>query len=499
MDSQIAFRTQTIEGVSWSIFSQIAFQGISYVIGIVLARILAPADYGLFGMALVFTGFTNVVNKIGLAQSLIYRQELRETHKSSAFWISLLNGLLTAAVVVLISPWVANYYQEPRVRALMVLIGVNYIVGAFGRVPNALLRRKLDFRNISLSLLIGTCGGGVVGILMAVLGFGVWSLVFSSMVSILLEVFLQWWVVDWRPKLSFDRQSVKELFGFSANLSAYQSLTYWVRNVDNLLVGKYLGSVSLGYYSRAYNFMLIPAIQVADVIGRVMWSALARIQEDKARIREILVRSIAVIALITMPMMFGAFILADKLILMLVGEKWSPVAPVFRILCGVGMLQSITSTGVWIFQATGRTDVMFRWHVLRGLVMIGAIVVGISFTSIEAVALAILIVTVAFFYFDIRIPGKIIELEFRPVLRVLFPIFISTGIMAVAVWLLDRLIPETIPVLYQVLILVGFGCLVYFLLLKLSSPKVLEESLQLSRQLFGGLVRRPKPVHEQGQ
>ena len=478
-DVKDTLRRRTLSGISWNAGAQIANQALAIVVTTILMRLLRPEDFGLLAMALVFTGFANIFSKIGIAQAIIQRKEIEEAHCSSAFWVSLLNGGLVAIAIVVITPWVANFFEEPRLLAIMPVIASIYAIGAIGRVSNALLRRRLNFRSVGLSTVLATVISGVVAIGMAFANYGLWSLVAYQWLFGFVETALQLFWARWHPTLLFSRQAIKDLLNFGMNLSAFQIFNYWTRNADNLLVGRYIGSEALGYYSRAYSLMLIPVTRVTDVLGTVMWSALARIQDDTVRVRRIVLRSVSMIGLLNFPIVLGLFVVADQAIPLVVGDQWLPAIPAFRILAAVGLLQSISSISTWIFQSQGRADLMFRWQVVKGIIAILSFALGIMIGSIEAVAASYLVVSIGFFYFDLRIAGRLITLSPGDVFVALRTVVVCAVAMAVVVWIIGLLLTTLLPSWVILGVQITVGLLLYGVLLHLLHVEAYQDLRQL--------------------
>jgi O-antigen/teichoic acid export membrane protein len=432
-------KTRTIFGISWNITSQIITSGLSVIINLILTRLLLPQDFGLLAMAQVFSGFITVLSKLGIEQSFIQMKEVDNIHHSAVFSFSLLYGTITSAVLVIGSPMVARYYNEPRLSPILFLIAFSLFINSLERLPRAVLNRKLQFQKIASGTIIGTLAGGITAVFLAVRGFGVWSLIADLVVYSSLECIIYWFLAGWRPRLDFGLKGYKDLYKYSLNLSGALIIIYWTRNADNLLIGKYFGSNALGFYSRAYLFMLLPVQQITDVIGKVVWASLARIQDDKKRVSDIVIRTVGIITLITAPLMFGAFIMADKIPLVF-GNQWIPVISPFRYLCFVGLLQSVTNSGFWIYQSLARTDIMLRWSVIKGVLAVIGFIIGIKVGSIEAVAASYLIVNAVLFYFEITVPGRLVGLSCKKVIIYILPILLSSIFMSIIVslsgWLL---------------------------------------------------------------
>lgn len=456
---------QTISGLGWTLGTQVLNQGSRFVISVVLARLLVPADFGLLGMVLVFTGFATMFSDCGFGQSLIQRLEIEERHRSSVFWLSVMIGFVLAAITAGSSPLVARLYGDPRLVPVMELIAISFPLASMSVVQRALLSREMRFRTLGLLEVVNTLIIGVAAIALALSGFGVWSLVWQQILYYVVMAVGMWWALGWRPRLILDLRAVKELFGYSANLTGFSVINYWSRNADNMLVGKYLGSAPLGIYSRAYNLMLLPLSQVTWVVAKVMFPALSKLQNDKQRVKNIYLRTVSIIGLITFPLMLGLLAVTDHFVLALYGAPWAELIPVLRIFCILGMTQAVTSTVGLIFQSQGRTDWMFWWGAFSGLLSIVGIIVGVSMRSLTAIAGCLLLVAFLLLIPNFGLAGKLISMTVREVMQSLASVALCAAVMAGAVWLLGSLLPLAWPHWACLLTQVLFGVVIYTLII----------------------------------
>lgn len=278
-------RQRTVVGVAWSGAGRLGQQGIHFVISILLARLLLPEHFGLIAMLMVFIGFASLFAEFGFAAALVYEPDLGEAEVNSTFWLNVGVGVALTAVFMLLAPAIARFYSVPELGPMGRVIAFTFTLSALGIVPGALLKRQMAFRSLALVEMAATLAAGGAAVVLALSGAGVWTLVAHSLLLALLTSALTWRVAAWRPRLSFSMAGMRSVLRFSANLFGFNMVNYWARNADNLLIGKFLGSTGLGIYNRAYALMLLPSRQLATVLGRVMFPALASIQEDHTRVR----------------------------------------------------------------------------------------------------------------------------------------------------------------------------------------------------------------------
>lgn len=484
-------KERTVTGVLWSSGARVGRQLINFSVTVVLARLLVPADFGLVAMIGVFTGFALLFVDFGLVAALVQRKTLTERHLSTAFWMNLASGLALATVVAALAPAVASFFHEPRLVELTLVLSLNFIAGSVAVVQNALLVRSMNFRRLGAIEITSTVVGGAAAIAAAVAGFGVWSLIVQLNASTGVRIMLLWAASDWRPRRFVDREAARELWGFSRNLAGSSAVSYWSRNADNLLIGRFVGASELGIYNRAYSLMLLPLDQISGVMARVMFSALSRIQDDRHRVKRAYLRSIAIIGLLSFPITTGLFVVAEPFVLTLYGTKWADVVPVLQILCVAGLMQPVATTVGWIYVSQGRTDWLFRWGLVASAAMVSAFAIGIKW-GIEGVALAYAITIYALLFFTFAIPGRLIGMRVREVFAaVRGPLSAAFG-MAGIVWIAGEMLPAGWPSAATLFAQFGIGVLVYVALVHMFALESYLELKDLVRERIRG--RAPKTL-----
>ena len=489
----MSLKQQALSGIQWSATTTIIKQLLQFTIFVILARLLLPEDFGLIGMILGITGFVGLFSELGFGAALIQRKAIDEAHLSSAFWLNVITGIILTGMVLSLAPLVARFYSEPRLKLLTMLISINFFIGSLNIVHRALLNRSMDFRRLAIIETTAATIAGTAAIILAFIGFGVWSLVWQMIISTAIGVVMMWQTSRWRPRLCLNTKAIGELFGFSGNLLGFGVFNYWVRNSDDLLIGKFIGSAALGVYSRAYSIMLMPLRQLSATVGKVMFPALSKIQDDKARVKEIYLRTICIIALIAFPMMLGLLVVADSFVLALLGYKWSEVIPLLRMFALLGMVQSIGTTVGWIYNSQGRTDLQLRWGMRAGGLLILSIVIGVLLGSIKSVALCYVVMSgVILVYPNFAIPGKLINLTFGEVVRNLSSIFACASLMSVGVYLLGLTLFSGQPHLGKLLLQVSCGILLYILLIELFKVRAYTELKDLFREQWSNYCQKAK-------
>jgi PST family polysaccharide transporter len=445
--------------VKWNFASQAGQQAAQFLTMVVLARLLTPVEFGLVAMATVVIGFVNLFKDLGTSSAIIQNREVTEELLSSVFWANVAFGTLGTTVLVAAAPLVAMYYHEPRVIVLLRVLALNFIVSGLSILQQALFERKLMFRILARVEVAGVTCGAVVGISTAIAGFGVWALVAQSLTTVSVISILLWCFSDWRPRLLFHWQEIRGISKYSLNLVGFNTFNYFARNADYLLVGKFLGATSLGIYMLAYRIMLYPLQSITTVISRVMFPVYAQLQDDDARFRSAYLRTAGMIALITFPMMVGLWMVAEPFVLSIFGPKWAQAIPLIKILALVGMVESISATEGAIYQAKGRTDVMFRWGVGAGLLTAVGFGVGLRW-GVLGVAAAYAIVTFGLMIPSFAIPFRLIGMRLAPFAAALARPLAASLLMAVTVLAVRSVLTGWSPPA-ALLVLVATGAAAY--------------------------------------
>jgi PST family polysaccharide transporter len=314
---------------------------------------------------------------LGLGAALIQKQDLKRRYIDTVFWVNLGAGVLLTVFVMVAAPIVAYFYSEPILVPVTRVLAIDFTLSSLNIVQYSLLRKQLAFRRIFWIQALAVFVSGAAAVHMAFSGFGVWALVTQTLVFTTTTAIILWTIAKWHPRFVFEWQAIKDLLGFSGNYLGFNVLRYWTKNTDNLLIGKYIGSSALGIYGRAYGLMLMPVAQVNRVLTQVMFPALASIQDDIRRVRQIYLQATRIIALASFPLMIGLFVVAESFVLLVYGPRWYAMVPILRILCLVGLLQSISTTAGWIYISQGRTDILFRWGLLVSVVRVTGFIIGL--------------------------------------------------------------------------------------------------------------------------
>ncbi len=458
-------QTRTIRGIGWSATFQVVRLLMQVLISAILARLLTPGDFGLIAMVTVFSSFVAIFAGFGLTSAIIQKKEVSDEELSSTFWINVGLGALLTIVLAASAPLIAAFYSEPRLTPLIVFMSTVFVISSFGTLQSALLTKSMNFKALAL---IGTCAVGISGFLsiyLAFSGYGVWSLAWNTVLAAFLAVVFTWMYSRWIPHFSLRLVGVKKLWGFGANLTGFSFVNYFARNMDNLLIGRFLGAAPLGFYNLAYNLLLFPLTNISDVIGNVMFPALSIIQHDKQRVRDAYITANRYIAALSFPLMTLILIVAPQLIRVVYGPKWTSAIVLVQILSITSIAQSIGINLGWIFLSQGRTDVLFKLAIITSSLAAISFAVGLRW-GVEGVAIAYTIEQYLQAGPVYAIAFRLIDLKMRHFFARLRSIIIATLIVGMTAFVI-RISLEKLGVTHDLTILtiVTFASLLCYLLL----------------------------------
>lgn len=453
------FREKTVLGASWKVIGQVGSQAIQLSVAIVLAHLLSPRDFGLAAMVIVLTNFGSIVASFGRA-AVIQRTEVSAELLDSMFWLNVMVGATLASSLAAASPLIAAAYKEPQLLWLTVTFASVFLVNSLNITQNALLQREIDFRTFAIMDITTEAVAGVCGVVAAMLGCGVWSLVLQSLLTSVLRTVILWMRSPWRPAFRFQWRAVRVIMDFSTHAFLADALQYWVRNVDNLLIGLFLGSGPLGIYTRAYAVMLVPVNRVARVLSDVMFASFSRIQDKRDYVKHVFLKMTRAVALVTFPMMLGVMAVARHFVHTLFGPNWMGMVPVLEVLCVIGLLQSVMMFMRNIYLTQGKADIYLRVELPLQLLQILGIVAGLKW-GIMGVAVGYATASIVVSYPSLHFAGRLIGLGCWEYARNLFGVLGCAAAMAASLLGLICVLPDGLAAPAALAIEVVIGVLVY--------------------------------------
>lgn len=346
--------------IAWSAIDNFGRQAAQFLLYVVLARLLSPAEYGLVGMLAIFIGVALVFADSGLSTGLVQRPTLTDNDETTVFWLNIATGLLLTLLLCAIAPWVAAFYRQPILVPLLCLMSLQFILSAFGIVQCALLMRTMDFRRLAIINTLSMILSGVVAIGMALAGLGVWSLAGQALSGALVRSGLAWSFSPWRPRGRFSLASMRKIWSFSSNLLIAGLICQFFENLYSATIGKVYSAAELGYFTRANQMQTFPAATITGIINRVSFPLFSRLQNDPAALCIALRRAIRLSLVLTVFVLAALAVTADQVVVLLLTKKWEGCVPLARVLVLGGILLPLHILHLSALTAMGRSGV-FLW------------------------------------------------------------------------------------------------------------------------------------------
>jgi O-antigen/teichoic acid export membrane protein len=480
-------KTKAISGVKWNASAMVTSSALQFITLAVLARLLSPSDFGLMGMVMVVINFAQAFGDMGMSNAIIQRRTVPENHLSSFFWLNVLAAILLGALTLLMRPLAVVYFQKSALSTYLSFAALIFLTTSASQTFSALLAKELQFKTLALTELSASAAYSISAIAFAFHGFGVLSLIFgqlirSSSFSLLLFMIFR---NKWLPKFHFRIRELHEYFSFGLYQMGERMLNFLNANVDYLVIGRFLGTTALGYYSLAFQLMTFPLNRINPIITKVAFPTFSRIQDDNARLRSGYCKVIGYISMVSFPLLCGLILLAPEFIELVYGSNWQPSAKTLQVLCLVGFFWSIGNPIGSLLLAKGKANFGFYWNLFAVTMTSVAVVVGVGW-GIEGVAWALLGLQFPFFFIIQPIVNKLMELKLGEYFRAIQTACLSSIIMVATVLLLRVFLSAVGSPLIFAISLAG-GLLAYALTFYISNKEMYFE--------FKSFLRKPSTIN----
>ena len=479
-----SLKAKTVRGTLWSGIDSIAGQGITFLVGLVLARLLTPQEYGLIGYITIIIVILNSIVDSGFSNALIRKKDAGEIDYDTTFIFNMVLSLLMAGVMIVTAGPVSRFLNEPGLVPLIRAMSVIVVINAAAIIQRTTLTKRVDFKTQTKVSLISSAASGVIGIGMALCGMGVWSLVGQQISRQLLNTVFLWVFNRWTPAWRFSWRSFRELFGFGWKLMVSGLLNTVWNEISQIVIGKCYSTATLGQFTRGKQFSDIFSTNMTTVIQRVSFPVLSSVQDEQTRLREGYRKIIKVTMLLSFVLMFGLGAVADSLLYVLVGSQWSEAARYLQILVFSACLYPLHAINLNMLQVAGRSDLFLKLEIVKKIIAIGPILLGI-FISIEWMLWGWVATGLISYWLNSMFSGRMIGYGSLAQLRDIAPSFGVAFVMMAALYALTLTgLPPV--VLLAVQLLAGAG-----ITIGLCELLRLDEYYEL-KNIVLGLVRRRK-------
>lgn len=483
----------TTSALSWKLLERFGVAGMQFVLQIVLARILDPEHYGVLTVMLVFTNLANVFIQHGLNTALIQNKDVTEDDYSSIFWVNFGVSSLLYAIIFIASPLVGVFYNMPDIVLPLRVLALLLFPGALNSIQIAKVSREMDFRKIFIGNLGAIVVSGVVGIVMALNGMGLWALVGQSLLNVFVATVIMVAVVRVNLKFVCNFKRVGKLFSFGWKLTVSALIDTLYQDIRSLVIGKKYDSAVMGYYNRGKQFPQFLINSINGAVQSVMLPAMSKKQDNAKEIKDMVRRSISLSAYVIFPVMFGLAAVGTPLVRVLLGDKWLPCVPFMQIYCFSFAFYPVHSCNLQAINAIGRSDIYLRLEIIKKAYGILTLVIAVLFfDSPLAIAMTGLITTFLSCFVNAYPNKKLLNYSFLEQIKDLLPIMGISTLMFVAVYAINYIsLPSIVLLMIQLIV----GVVVYIILSKIFKISAMKYIMSNIKGFVGKKSQKPKTTY----
>ena len=430
-----SIKQKTSLGLLWTTLQRLSSMLISFLSGVILARLLSPYDYGCIGMISIFMVLAWSFIDAGFGSALIQKKRPTQDDYSTIFWWNILMSLLMYVILYVASPLIASFYKIPLLCDVLRIQGLIFFIYALNIVQRVRLRKNMDFKILSIVSIITSIIALIVTIFLAYNGYGVWSLVAQNLIVAAIPSLFFWFYIRWRPKMVFSKKSFKELFNYGIYMFFVDIANNLGQKIQGLLIGRVYSPITMGFYSKADSTERLASTTITQVVGQVTFPLYAELQDDIVALRNAIKQLSMAIAYCTFPMMFLLMLLAEPIFVLLYSEKWIQSVPYFQTLCFAGLAYCLQSVNYQSISAIGKSKILFVWTMIKRGVGIGFVVVGLLLFGMKGLLIGVVLNTWFSYFVNISLVSKYIGYRWFNQLKDISPMFIVSIIASTIAYL----------------------------------------------------------------
>ena len=467
-------RKKVVSGFFWKFGEQISSQLISFILSIILARLLTPNDYGVVALVNVFIVIANVFVTSGFGTALIQKENSDETDFSTIFYLSELMSIIIYLIIFVSAPLISKFYNNYAMILILRVFALQLPISAFNGIQQAYISKYLMFRKVFISTTISAILSGIIGVIMAYIGLGVWALIgqyLSNTIIVSLALALQ---INWHPQLKFSWQSGKPLINFGWKILAASLLGQFFNQLRSLILGKVYATSNLAYYNRGLRFPELISENVNSTISGVLFPVLSEYGNNLLRVKEGLRRSIRMSTFILMPLLFGLMVTSKEIILLLLTVKWIKAVPFMQILCLSCVFDTVSNENIQALKAIGRSDILLKLEFIKKPVYLALLILGIKL-NVFAVAVTMALYNVIAVFINMTPNRKFLNYSFREQLQDMIPALLASITMSTMTYCVGYL---RIPVILSFILKILCGVICYVSIAVIFRMKALKEILR---------------------
>lgn len=464
----------------WKLMERTGVQGVQFILQIILARLLTPNDYGIISLITIFIALANVFIQSGFNTALIQKKDTTEEDFSSVFYLSLLVAGILYIILFISSPYIAKFYGIKELIPVLRVLSIILFFGAINSIQNAVVSRTMNFRKLFTSSIFSAIISGVIGIILAYLGFGVWALVAQQIINQISITIILWFTLKWRPRLVFSITRIGSLFSYGWKLLVSSLIDTLYMNLRSLIVGKVYTSEMLAFYNRGDQFPQIIVSNINGSIQSVMLPTLSLEQDNKKRVKELVRRSIVTSSFLLFPLMIGLAVIAEPLIKILLTEKWLSCVPFMQIFCLTYALWPIHTANLQAINALGRSDIYLKLEIIKKIVGTTILIISM-FYGVYAIAIGGLLSGVISSFINSYPNLRLLDYSYKEQIKDIIPSLLLSIIMGGIVYsILFFNMSPYLTLIIQILV----GAIVYISLAKLFKLECYEYLINTVKSLL---------------
>jgi len=482
----LTLRDKAIKGASWSLFGHIIQSISSFIIGIILARLLTPSEYGLIGMAGVFIFVTYVFVDSGFSTALIQRENCTNTDFSTVFYVNLAVSLLFFFLLYFTSGLIADFFSEPELVPIIKALSFLIILYALSLVHRSIINRRINLKLLSIVQITSQILSGTIGIILAYKGYGVWSLVWKTLLNQLFFNIQLWIFNRWHPTLDFSIESLKQMFAYSSKLLISGIINKIYEQLYNLIIGKYFSAKELGLYTRANQFKNLPSESLSGAIMSVSFPVFSQLQHDPVKLKRVTRKIIKATMFINIMAMLGMAAISKELILSLVGIKWIDATIYLQLLCVVGLFYPLHPINLNVISALGRSDLFLKLEIFKKLLAIPVILLGI-FTNVKIMIVGMIFTSITAIFINSYYSKSLIDYGIKEQFYDISGSLLAGITMSIIVFLFGYFLREIEPKILLLIIQVLIGVVITIII---SASFKMDEYLEFKNIVVTKILKK---------
>lgn len=429
----MSLKQKAVKGVFWSTVENFSAKGLQFVLGIILARILLPEDYGLIGMIMIFLAISVTFTDSGFSKALIQKKNRDEKDFSTVFYFNIVVAVCFYLILFICAPLISDFYEQVELINIIRVIGLIIIINSFAVVQRSKFMINLDFKTQTKASVLSIVVSGILSIYLAYSGFGVWALVIQALTRALINVVVLWFFSKWIPRDGFHFDRFKTLFSFGSKLLMARLLDTFYNNIYLIVIGKLFSAADLGFYTRAKQLKDFPSANITSILQKVTFPLLSGIQDDDVKLKTNYRVIIKLSALVVFPLMIGLAALAEPTILVILTEKWSESIWMLQLLCFAGMWYPIHAMNLNVLNVKGRSDLFLRLEIIKKVIITIVLVVSIPF-GIKAIIIGQICTSIIALAINTYYTNRIISYSFIQQLSDIFGVLIVSLLMGTLIY-----------------------------------------------------------------